>query len=112
MYLRLKMEIVNTDKYFRVFKINNIKLIGRKELKRRWKILVKKYHPDKGGNPAHFRFVNDAYQYLLNLIIDHEKIENKKFFNKNFLFYGDGSIYDITKKSWVKLKGKRIKVKT
>lgn len=55
------------DKYKRLFGIEG-SLIEFKpeELKRRWKVLVTKYHPDHKpyGNADHFRFVQEAYTYL------------------------------------------------
>jgi DnaJ-class molecular chaperone len=55
------------DKYKRLFGIEG-SLIEFKpeELKRRWKVLVTKYHPDHKpyGNADHFRFVQEAYAYL------------------------------------------------
>lgn len=101
--------MVNTNQYFRAFQIKKVSDISLKELKRRYRILVKKYHPDKGGNAAKFRFVNDAYKYIEKLVIAHEKLQNNKFFNnKRYLFYGNGSVYDTQKGRWVKLKGVKI----
>lgn len=103
------MKTVNTTKYFRAFKIKSAKEINRKELKRRYRILAMKYHPDKGGVEGQFRFINDAYQYILKLVKENEIIENKKFFNsKHLRFYPNGSIYDTKTKRWVKFRGKII----
>jgi curved DNA-binding protein CbpA len=100
---------MNTDKYFQIYKIENIKLISKKELKRRWKILCKKYHPDKpGGKASSFRIIQEAYKYLLKIVENEEDKNNKKFFNKNLYFYGDGSIYDKVNKKWLKVKGKKV----
>ena len=110
MYLRLKMETV--DKYFRAFKIKSIKVITHQELKRRYRILSKKYHPDRGGTAGQFRFIHDAYEYLVKLRDDFLKQQSKKFYNKkHLLFYGDGSIYDTKKARWVKFKGQVINTK-
>ena len=75
------------DKYFAAFKIKHIKDVDKKELKRRYRILVKKYHPDKGGNPATFRFITEAYNYLLELRIQLDNKESKKFFSSNDRFF-------------------------
>jgi curved DNA-binding protein CbpA len=99
---------MNTDKYFRIFKINKISDISMAELKRRYRILAMKYHPDKGGNSAKFVIIQDAYNYIKPLIERYQQIENRKFFNKKFLYYGDGSIYDTEKGRWIKLKGRKI----
>lgn len=104
--------MVIVDKYFRAFKIKHISEIDLREIKRRYKVLANKYHPDHGGTNDQFRFVHDAFTYLTNLRKDFEKKENKKFFrNKNLLFYGDGSVYDTKKGRWVKWKGKKINTK-
>ena len=34
------------------------------ELKRRWRILCQKYHPDHGGTQEHFQFVQDGFAEL------------------------------------------------
>ena len=100
------------DKYFKVFKINSIKAITHQELKRRYRILVRKYHPDAGGTAGQFRLIHDAYEYLVSLRDDFLKIQNKKFYKNNyFLFYSDGSVYSITKKRWVRFKGQNINTK-
>jgi len=101
--------IANTNKYFKAFKIKKISDITPKELTGRYRILVKKYHPDKGGKAGQFTFIHDAYSYLKKLMKEYLKKENKKFFNKNFLYYGDGSIYDTKKGRWIKLKGMKLK---
>ena len=100
--------MVNTDQYFRVFKIKKVSDISLKELKRRYRILAKKYHPDLGGDSAKFRFVNDAFQYVEKLITAYEKLQNQKFFNKRYLFYNNGSVFDTKAKKWVKIKGRKI----
>lgn len=110
MYLRLKMETV--DKYFKAFKITSIKAITHQELKRRYRILARKYHPDAGGTAGQFRLIHDAYEYLVKLRDDFLKQQSKKFYNKkHLLFYGDGSIYNTKKGRWVKFKGKIINTK-
>lgn len=102
--------MINTDQYFRIFKINKISDISMIELKRRYRILAKKYHPDKGGNSAKFIIIQDAYNYIKPLIERYQQIENRKFFNKDFLYYSNGSIYDKKNRRWIKLKGRKINV--
>ena len=100
------------DKYFKAFKITSIKVITHQELKRRYRILARKYHPDTGGTAGQFRFVQDAYEYLVQLRDDFIKSQNKKFFNnKDLRFYGDGSVYNTKKSRWVKFKGQKINTK-
>lgn len=96
---------VNTNKYFKLFKIEKISELTPQEFKRRYRILAMKYHPDKGGNQRHFTFVLDAYNYLKKLMKEHLKKENKKFYNKNFVYYSNGSIYDKKSQRWIKIKG-------
>ena len=55
------------SKYKRLFGITiNLVEFCPKELKRRWRILCQKYHPDHKphGNKEHFEFVQEAYAYL------------------------------------------------
>ena len=107
------METVNINIYFEIFKIQTIEKITLKELKRRWRILLLKYHPDKpGGDGNKTILINDAYSYIVARRKEFEKKESKKFFNKNFYFYGDGSIYNLEKKRWIKFKGNIINVES
>ena len=49
-------------KYKRLFGIEcSLVEFSLQELKRRWKILCQKYHPDKGGSAKHFIFVQSGY---------------------------------------------------
>ena len=59
------MDLELIEKYKRLFgiKVATNKFPAR-ELKRRWRILSKKYHPDHGGKQEHFVFVQEAYAYL------------------------------------------------
>lgn len=104
--------MATVDKYFKAFKITSIKVITHQELKRRYRILARKYHPDHGGTGGQFRFCTEAYKYLVSLRDDFLKQQSKKFYNKkHLLFYGDGSVYDTKKARWVKFKGQIIKTK-
>lgn len=52
-------------KYKRLFGIEvPLDEFSPEELKRRWRVLCKKYHPDHGGIADHFDFVQEAYVYL------------------------------------------------
>jgi DnaJ-class molecular chaperone len=102
---------MNTDKYFKIFKIKRISDVSKNELKKRFRILAKKYHPDKGGKASNFILIQDAYKYLEKLMNDHIQKQNKKFFNQRYSFYNNGSVYDKKKKRWVKVKGKNIDIK-
>ena len=56
---------MNVPKYKRLFGIKgSLSHFCPSELKRRWRILCKKYHPDHGGAQEHFEFVQEAYAYL------------------------------------------------
>ena len=99
------MVTANTDNYFRVFTIKDIKKISLKELKRRYRKLSLAYHPDIGGDQDKFVFIKEAYDYLEILVKQNINIDNKKFFNNDHLFfYGNGSIYDTKKGRWIKIK--------
>lgn len=52
-------------KYKRLFGIDvSLTEFSPVELKRRWRVLCQKYHPDHGGAQQHFEFVQEAYAYL------------------------------------------------
>lgn len=56
---------LNLIKYKKAFGIKTpLNVFPPKELKRRWRILCQKYHPDKGGSKRAFQFVQEAYQAL------------------------------------------------
>lgn len=102
---------MNTDKYFKIFKIKSAKEISLDELKRRRRILSHKYHPDHGGTTKQFCLVTEAYNYILQRIIEFIESEQVKFYNEDFIYYGDGSIYDKKQKRWRKIKGKILPIK-
>ncbi len=35
------------------------------KIKRQWRDLVKKYHPDHGGDPEKFRMINETFKPLI-----------------------------------------------
>jgi len=37
---------------------------SKEEIKKAFRELAHKYHPDKGGDPARFKEINEAYQVL------------------------------------------------
>lgn len=94
--------------YFKLFQVKDISKVTESELKRKYRLLVLKFHPDKGGLPAQFRYVHDAHEYLL---AERKKISKKnqgiRFTvteDKKFYHYGDGSIFDIKKNRWKQYK--------
>lgn len=74
------------EKYKRLFGIK-IELVEfcPTELKRRWRILCQKYHPDHGGKNNHFDFVQEAYAYLKDKCKGTKIEEEEKFVDD---FYG------------------------
>jgi len=50
--------------YYKVLEIN--KQSSLEEIKKAYKKLAVKHHPDKGGNPEHFKNISEAYQVLSN----------------------------------------------
>lgn len=97
---------MTTDRYFHIFKIKKISDISKKELKRRYRILVQKYHPDKPitGNAEKFKLIQTAYEYIQRCMKEYMDEQDKKFFNPNYFYYADGSIYDVKEKKWLRLK--------
>ena len=57
--------MIDVPKYKRLFGIKvPLAEFSPMELKRRWRVLCHKYHPDHGGTDEHFGFVQEAYKYL------------------------------------------------
>ena len=90
--------------YLRLFKIEDIAKHTEADLKRKFRVLALKFHPDKGGRADQFRYIQDAYAYLLH---ERQKIGKKNqgirytvTQDKKFYHYGDGSIFDIEKNRW------------
>lgn len=52
---------INTD-YYKILEIN--KQSSLEEIKKAYKKLAVKHHPDKGGNPEEFKKISEAYQIL------------------------------------------------
>ena len=71
--------LANYDEYKKSFDILDLpETATLPEIKKRFKFLAKKYHPDKGSNIENkFKEINNAYQLLLRII------PNKKNYNKN-----------------------------
>lgn len=105
---------VTTSTYFNIFKIKKISDVDPKELLRRYRILVQKYHPDHPlhGNHDKFILIQEAYEYLVDRMKEYRKKESEKFFNNpDYLFYSDGSIFSLLTKRWIKFKGKIVNSK-
>lgn len=64
--------------YYKILEVN--KQSSLEEIKKSYKKLAIKHHPDKGGNPEHFKNISEAYQVLS----DSEKRK----------VYDNGNIYD------------------
>jgi DnaJ-class molecular chaperone len=78
------MDLFLIERYKKLFQIGiPISEFSAKELKRRWKILNHKYHPDHGGKSEHFIFVQTAYKYLKQFCSKEEvKYNAYQFYNK------------------------------
>lgn len=48
--------------YYKALEVN--KQSSLEEIKKAYKKLAVKHHPDKGGNPEHFKNISEAYQVL------------------------------------------------
>jgi hypothetical protein len=103
------MEMLH-DKYKRLFGIDGSLIeFDPVELKRRWRHLCHKYHPDTGGelgNADHFRFVQDAYKFLKKKCKGISIKDEEKFIDE---LYGireikgdDFCIWDIGEADWKK----------
>jgi curved DNA-binding protein CbpA len=94
--------------YLRLFEIKDISKVTEDALKRKYRFLCLRFHPDQGGKPEQFRYVHAAYEYLL---AEHQKVGKKNqgirytvTDDKKFYHYGDGSIFDIEKNRWKRYK--------
>jgi curved DNA-binding protein CbpA len=90
--------------YYRLFKIEDIAKVTEIGLKRKYRSLVLKFHPDHGGSADQFRYILDAYAYLVH---ERQRASKKSHGirytvtqDKKFYHYGDGSIFDIEKNRW------------
>jgi len=64
--------------YYKILELN--KQYSLEEIKKSYKKLAVKHHPDKGGNPEHFKNISEAYQVLSD--------PEKK------IVYDNGNVYD------------------
>lgn len=69
---------INTD-YYKILEIN--KQSSLEEIKKAYKKLAIKYHPDKGGNPEQFKKISEAYQVLSDP--EKRKIYDNSNYNTN-----------------------------
>lgn len=93
-------------KYFVLFRVKKITELDEKELKRRYRFLAHRYHPDKGGTSSQFRMVQEAYEYILGIINNKQPAfkPNKTTGPQKYYCYSDGSIFDIEKNRWMNKK--------
>ena len=66
--------------YYKILEVN--KQSSLQEIKKSYKKLAVKHHPDKGGNPEYFKNISEAYQVLS----DPEKREIYDKYGKNVWF--------------------------
>lgn len=75
----LNMELNDVKKKFRAFGYKGTIQIDVKDLKRRYRIMSKKYHPDVYGSDKVFLDIKDSYDLLINYIklnkLDKTKID-------------------------------------
>jgi curved DNA-binding protein CbpA len=90
------------ESYFKLFGLTDISKTTETDLKQRYRKLAIRFHPDKGGMPEQFRFVKDAYECLLaeRQIYIRKRQGIQHTIDKNFYYYGDGSIFDVEKNRW------------
>jgi DnaJ-class molecular chaperone len=50
--------------YYKLLNVTNNSSID--EIKKKYRVLSLKYHPDKGGNNNYFNKINEAYKYIIN----------------------------------------------
>ena len=60
---RIRSEIENALKV-----LGLPKLITREDIKKQYRYLAKKHHPDQGGNPKKMEEINSAYRLLIAYI--------------------------------------------
>ena len=68
------------DNYFNILQIK--KDSSKEEIKKAYRQLTLKHHPDKGGNKEIFNKINEAFENLYNNYDDIKKTYNKTFNNK------------------------------
>jgi len=60
------------------------KFITREDLKRQYRFLAKKYHPDIGGDAAKMELLNYAYKLLMKYIEDFRYTFDEDEINRQF----------------------------
>lgn len=73
----LHMELNEVKKKFKAFGYKGIIQVDVKDLKRRYRIMSKKYHPDVYGSDKVFLDIKDSYDKLVGYIEDN-KLEKSK----------------------------------
>lgn len=71
-----------------LLEVSNIYNIDKKDIKKKWKIAIKKAHPDVGGNDMQAALINEAYK-LLTDYVEYLSI------NKGFVSNGTKSNIDV-----------------
>ena len=61
--------------YYRILGLQNCSSL--EEIKRAYRSLALKFHPDRGGNEEHMKVINEAYEYL---------VKNKEEYDQTLLF--------------------------
>ena len=83
---------LNLIKYKKAFGIKTpLNVFPPKELKRRWRILCQKYHPDHGGSERAFQFVQEAYKAIKkeqDILAELGKLKEEKIFTSEVPLYG------------------------
>jgi len=60
------------------------KLVTKADIKRQYRYLAKKYHPDLGGNPKKMEQINHAYKLLMKYIEEFRYTFDENEINKQF----------------------------
>jgi len=60
------------------------KLVTKADIKRQYRYLAKKYHPDLGGDPKKMEQINHAYKLLMKYIEEFRYTFDENEINKQF----------------------------
>jgi len=99
---------MNLNECYKLFGLKHIKETDEIDLKKRYRKLAMKFHPDKGGKREQFQFIQNSYECLIAECQMYSRkqrgIRHTVSIDKQFYHYGDGSIFDTEKNRWKRYK--------
>lgn len=73
---------------------------SEEEIKRAFRELAKKYHPDRGGDPEKFKKIVEAYRVLSDPKLRAEYDQKRKFVQQGVFDFGFNDLFDYLRKDF------------